>query len=531
MSEAARCDEHVTPRLAVGLAAVLLLVAGCESKAAAPAPTRPLVLIGIDGADWTAIERLWSEGKLPHLKALADRGTRLPLGSDYMSRSPVVWTTIATGVAPEVHGIRDFVVTTDQGDVPLSSTLRRVPALWNILTDADRKVAVLGWWASWPVEDIAGVMVSDRCFFEDEDVISPEFRERFEREAAQALATKDPNQTEEDILQKRDWMVAHLAPQLAAEGFDLMMVYFKMVDRSSHMYWKYFEPGSFPPIPAAEMQANQHVVAAYEEVDAAVGRIVAAASPETNFLVVSDHGMKAQLPEKLRVAVDINKVLEKVGLLARDGTRVDFARSLVYPFSASDHEMTKTMRYSLAGREEGGRVEAQGIPQALAEVEAALARVTYESGTPTFVVRAPTDRETRQAADFAIDVLVDRPSSKLIVDGEPFEGAVQRLSSISGSHTAEDDGILIAAGPDFAAGADLEVSIHGVCPTILYALGLPVAKDGLRDPYRELFTREFRRDRPVRKIKTFGTRDASGVRTSEGDGALVDELRQVGYLR
>src|SRR4029079_17889600 len=88
----------------------------------------PLIVIGVDGGEWKVIRRLWSEGKLPNLKTLADRGVSATLRTAYNS-SPVIWTTIATGVVPEVHGITDFVVATPQGDVPISSDLRKVPAL------------------------------------------------------------------------------------------------------------------------------------------------------------------------------------------------------------------------------------------------------------------------------------------------------------------------------------------------------------------------------------------------------------------
>jgi hypothetical protein len=53
---------------------------------------RPLVVIGIDGGEWKVIRRLWAEGKLPHLKAIAERGATATLRTAYNS-SPVIWTT------------------------------------------------------------------------------------------------------------------------------------------------------------------------------------------------------------------------------------------------------------------------------------------------------------------------------------------------------------------------------------------------------------------------------------------------------
>jgi hypothetical protein len=237
--------------------------------------------------------------------------------------------------------------------------------------------------------------------------------------------------------------------------------------------------------------------------------------------------MKPQLPEKTRVALDISKVLERLGLLVRTGNDVDFAQSLVYPYSASDHESVKVMRYSLAGREAKGSVAPDERPAALRKVAEALASVTYESGAPVLTVR----EEPTADADFVIEVHSDQASHVLLVGGAPFPGAIKRISSISGNHTANDDGILLAAGPDFASGVDLDVSIHGVGPTVLYALGLPVAEDALSAPYLELFKRSFRKRHPVQTIRSWGTREGGQVTTSSADAELVDELRKIGYLR
>ena len=43
--------------------------------------------------------------------------------------------------------------------------MRRVKALWNILSDAGREVAVVGWWATWPAETVRGAVVSDHTCY------------------------------------------------------------------------------------------------------------------------------------------------------------------------------------------------------------------------------------------------------------------------------------------------------------------------------------------------------------------------------
>jgi len=142
------------PILVVALASPLVSCRGTEDSA----PIHPFILFGVDGADWEVIEWMWEQDRLPHLKRLADRGVAAPLET-FHHASPVIWTTVATGVMPDVHGITEFVVPTIKGDQPVSSSLRQVPALWNMVTATGGRVAVLGWWASWPVEEVNGTII------------------------------------------------------------------------------------------------------------------------------------------------------------------------------------------------------------------------------------------------------------------------------------------------------------------------------------------------------------------------------------
>ncbi|HNX99042.1 MAG TPA: alkaline phosphatase family protein, partial [Candidatus Aminicenantes bacterium] len=64
-----------------------------------PAPgTRPVVvLVGLDGADWSLIDPLIDQGKLPLFKELKEKGAWGTLRTATPAKSPVIWTSIATG--------------------------------------------------------------------------------------------------------------------------------------------------------------------------------------------------------------------------------------------------------------------------------------------------------------------------------------------------------------------------------------------------------------------------------------------------
>ena len=66
--------------------------------------------------------------------------------------SPVIWTSIATGKVPDKHGIHGFIEKMANGyeHIPVTSDMRRVKAIWNILSDFEKKVGIISWWVTRP---------------------------------------------------------------------------------------------------------------------------------------------------------------------------------------------------------------------------------------------------------------------------------------------------------------------------------------------------------------------------------------------
>ena len=126
-----------------------------------------VVVLGLDGLDPRVIDLLMSEGRLPNFARLRSEGGYGRLRSQRPLLSPVIWTTIVTGKPPDEHGIGHFVAI-DQStgeEVPATSDMRRVKALWNIASERDRRVSVVGWWATWPPEAVDGTLVSDHTAY------------------------------------------------------------------------------------------------------------------------------------------------------------------------------------------------------------------------------------------------------------------------------------------------------------------------------------------------------------------------------
>jgi len=140
-----------------------------DSDAAArepkPASGPRVIWLGLDGLDWEIVDRLSQSGGMPNWKRLAAQGFRADLKAFYPVLSPILWTTAATGVGPDVHRVLDFQETDPKSGtkLPVSGLSRAVPAVWNAASAAKKKVGVVGWWATHPAEEVDGFFVSDRA--------------------------------------------------------------------------------------------------------------------------------------------------------------------------------------------------------------------------------------------------------------------------------------------------------------------------------------------------------------------------------
>jgi Flp pilus assembly protein TadD len=167
--------------VAVGVVAGTLLRRGAAPRLGSGAPSgtdpipevaaavregRPVIFVGLDGGDWELLDRYVEAGAMRNLARLVREGAGGVLESIHPPLSPLVWTTMMTGVSPLEHGILDFTrfnpVT--GGKEPITSDERRAPAVWNMATYGKKRVAVLGLWATYPAEPVNGLMVSDRLF-------------------------------------------------------------------------------------------------------------------------------------------------------------------------------------------------------------------------------------------------------------------------------------------------------------------------------------------------------------------------------
>lgn len=311
--------------------AALLAFRRQELRQRVSPPRRRVLVVGWDGADWELLSKLVARGLMPNLQKLMAVGTYGDLSSLTPLLSPLIWTTMATGEPPEVHGILDFLEAdaATGARVPVTSRKRNVPALWNMASAAGLTVGVSGWWASWPAEAVNGVLVSDRLFFLLSDapgdappgtvVFPPEqeasFRELAERAKvetdAPTVATFLPLELpriQEALAQGRGMadpidgfrrilvgtrVYLGAALKIAESKPHLLMAYCIGTDEIGHLLGPYLPPASPGADPALVQAAPPAVERYFAVVDRWLGRLLEQCPlSECAVLVVSDHGFK-----------------------------------------------------------------------------------------------------------------------------------------------------------------------------------------------------------------------------------------------
>lgn len=144
------------------VAAVMLVACGKEIPEAKPVEGKRVIFIGLDGADWRLLDPLMADGTMPRLRSLVQESETRELMTRHPPLSPLVWTSMMTGVSPLQHRILDFTrfhPVTKQEE-PITADERAVPAIWNMAHARGKRAAVFGMWATYPAEP--GIVMTDR---------------------------------------------------------------------------------------------------------------------------------------------------------------------------------------------------------------------------------------------------------------------------------------------------------------------------------------------------------------------------------
>lgn len=273
-----------------------------------------LLLIGIDGADYEIMKKLFEQNKLKNLKSISDKGTFSRLMSTIPPLSPAAWTSIFTGVPPHKHGIWGFLKQ-KKGEYfykPVTSRDRKVKAIWNLLSEKNKKSIIVNIPFSYPPERINGIMITglgspgkDSNF-----VYPPSLKEfilenfpHFDVDLKEGKLEQGANiyELEKDIVKTEKAHVELFLRLLDENEWDFSAIVLRSLDVIQHFA---FDNKKF---------VEKH----YERVDKLVGDILEYIDENVKIVVVSDHGFR-----RVSRRFYVNNWLEKEGYLqVRSGTK------------------------------------------------------------------------------------------------------------------------------------------------------------------------------------------------------------------
>jgi hypothetical protein len=282
----------------IGAAALLLWTAPADAFGRNhPALTvvshgRRVRLIAIDGFDRALADQLSRAGRLPRFEWIL-RGERAPLAAEDTSDPARVWTSVATGVPPDVHGVHAIetrrvagvqgIISAGSGAVArmvgagtdtlrltrpavASREERRAKTLWEVASDAGLRTAAINWWATWPAPARSGIVLTDRAVLRlerggtlDAEIAPADvydqlrvswsaLRERARAAAASRFSSSDVGVNE--VLRRSaelDATVIEMVRALPESPRDLDVIYLPGLDIAQHALLGSTEAGALAP--------------------------------------------------------------------------------------------------------------------------------------------------------------------------------------------------------------------------------------------------------------------------------------------
>jgi predicted AlkP superfamily phosphohydrolase/phosphomutase len=499
------------------------------------------LLIGLDGAGLDIVRALGAE--LPHLQACLARGACAALRSVQPPATLPNWATLLTGDNPGVHGVFDFTTRTGYRVHFTAGSVRETPTLAARLDSAGLRCACLFFPGTFPPERLQhGIFVSgwdspvafeaDRSFVWPpsayDAIVSRYGVQRFDDVDEFDAQSTGFHDRLPDALCARIARRAELGAWLLSENaFDLFAIYFGESDTAAHHLWALHDPHS-PRRPAGlSSEASSGLARVYRALDAAVGRLLAAAGGEAvELTIVSDHGSGGSSDRVFY----LNRALAAGGFLRFRRRRLgssavarakDLALTRLPPrfreklfrgfgavlpglvesrarFAAIDMPHTTVfsdelnyfpaLHFNLRGREPHGQLAAADRPQLVRDLEAFFAtlrdpwtgeRVVTQIWPREALFRGPV---VERAPDLLLELsLASGYSYNLMPSASaPGNSAFRRLSpaeylgrkgrSLPGSHRPA--GLFIACGPSVAARGEIDAAMADVSATLLARMQL-----------------------------------------------------------
>ncbi len=494
---------------------------------------KKVLVIALDAADPSLIEKWAAEGYLKNLSSLFSKGSygRLSSSADWLVGSP--WPTFYTGTMPDKHGIYHYLQwRSDKMDYerPNPDWITAVP-FWRKLGDEYRVIAV-DIPLAFPPDPFNGIEVSG---WASHDRIFPPFSYPEEKikwvvkkfgkppigdEVGGLQNINDLLKVKEELITANDKETELVTSLIKNENWDLFMCCMTSLHRGGHKFWDLTNiKGEYSEEQKSQFKSALRDI--YQSCDEAVGKIINNAGDDVSILIFSLHGMGVnstitdkilpgmisnilngvKKPDKNEKYNYIKAIRNLIPLEWRSNLRkllplwlqdrmtaywrmgkIDWSKTKVFNLVA---DLQGYIRINLKGREKNGTVaEGEEYNKICAQLMEGL-KTFKDPETDEPVIESIVKKDKlfvkNKGFDNLPDIIVNwkyKPVSnykKIISEkyGEldwPMPG--KNPDGRSGNHRFE--GFLLAVGKDFKANSTFEKKYHIVdlAPTILNLLNI-----------------------------------------------------------
>ena len=271
------------------------------------------VVVGLDGVPHSLLEKLRTNGQIPHMTSIFDTGYFGKTSVCIPEISSVSWSSFMTGTQSGEHGVfgfMDFQPGTYKMYFP-NFTHLKAPTLWDELKEKQKRSAVINMPATYPARPIDGALISGFVAIDINKAVYP-------KSLISPLAEMDYRIDVDTMKARQDYdflfqdLYATLEGRKRATDFlwdeidwDLFIVVITGTDRLMHFLWEACEDETHP--------YHQAFLDYYGAVDRLVGHVFdrySALNGNNTFYMLSDHGFTA-----VKTEVYLNRWLQEQGYL------------------------------------------------------------------------------------------------------------------------------------------------------------------------------------------------------------------------
>ena len=275
---------------------------------------RKVVVVGLDGVPHSFIQKMLQGGELPNFRSLLSVGSMAKMRSTIPCVSSVAWSSYMTGRNPGKHNIYGFVDRDPKSldiYIPTSKNMG-CQTLWESLGQQGKRVLVINVPLTYPPRPVNGILIGCFLCINIDKVSYPREISRtlkrmgYRIDADARQARENEAAFLEDLhetLRKRVEVGLYLYEK---EEWDFFQLHLMETDRMNHFFWDGWAEESSPH--------RDVFFKFYREVDKALGEIVRKVDPESELIILSDHGFCP-----IQKEVNLNTWLKEKGWLKFEG--------------------------------------------------------------------------------------------------------------------------------------------------------------------------------------------------------------------